>query len=389
MASVLTHNQNNIDKISYFMNECKKLKINVLGPDINNSDNDFVVGKKGEILFGLGAIKGTGEAAVKYIIEERNKNGSYQDIFNFICRTNSRAVNKKTYESLALSGAFDSFGDINRRQYTYSTEVEASLIEKTIIYSNKIQKEKETRQTSLFQGSNGSQVIKPQIPNISAFSEIDKLKIEKEILGLYVSGHPLDKYRFEMENLCNTSFKDIKDINKLNGKSVLYTAGIVTNVEHKISKNGKPYGSLTVEDFSDSYNFIFFSDDYVKYKNFFEEGWFLFLKGKMKNKWNNPDEKEYKIDDINLLSKVRDDMIKELHLKIDIDNINNDLIKKLNDNFENSKNGNCHLKITIISNNNGKNISLDMISRHKKFQLDDNIIENISSNSEIDFFIKK
>ena len=389
MASVLTHNQNNIDKISYFMNECKKLKINVLGPDINNSDNDFVVGKKGEILFGLGAIKGTGEAAVKYIIEERNKNGSYQDIFNFICRTNSRAVNKKTYESLALSGAFDSFGDINRRQYTYSTEVEASLIEKTIIYSNKIQKEKETRQTSLFQGSNGSQVIKPQIPNISAFSEIDKLKIEKEILGLYVSGHPLDKYRFEMENLCNTSFKDIKDINKLNGKSVLYTAGIVTNVEHKISKNGKPYGNLKVEDFSDSYNFIFFSDDYVKYKNFFEEGWFLFLKGKMKNKWNNPDEKEYKIDDINLLSKVRDDMIKELHLKIDIDNINNDLIKKLNDNFENSKNGNCHLKITIISNNNGKNISLDMISRHKKFQLDDNIIENISSNSEIDFFIKK
>ncbi len=389
MASVLTHNQNNIDKISYFMNECKKLKINVLGPDINNSDNDFVVGEKGEILFGLGAIKGTGEAAVKYIIEERNKNGLYKDIFNFICRTSSRAVNKKTYESLALSGAFDSFGDINRRQYTYSTEVESSLIEKTIIYSNKIQKEKETRQTSLFQGSNGSQIKEPEIPNISAFSEIDKLKIEKEMLGLYVSGHPLDKYTFEIQNLCNTSFKDIRDNNKLNGKSVLYTAGIVTNVEHKISKNGKPYGNLTVEDFTDSYNFIFFSDDYVKYKNFFEEGWFLFLKGKMKNKWNNPDEKEYKIDDINLLSKVRDDMIKELHLKIDIDNINNDLIKELSDNFENTKNGNCHLKITIISNNNGKSISLDMISRDKKFQLDDNIIENITLNSEIDFLIKK
>ena len=313
----------------------------------------------------------------------------YKDIFNFICRTSSRAVNKKTYESLALSGAFDSFGDINRRQYTYSTEVEASLIEKTIIYSNKIQKEKETRQTSLFQGPNGSQIKKPEIPNISAFSEIDNLKIEKEMLGLYVSGHPLDKYTFEIENLCNTSFKDIRDNYKLNKKSVLYTAGIVTNVEHKISKNGKPYGNLTVEDFTDSYNFIFFSDDYLKYKNFFEEGWFLFFKGKMKNKWNNPDEKEYKIDDINLLSKVRDDMIKELHLKIDIDKINNDLIKKLNDNFENTKNGNCHLKITIISNNNGKNISLDMISRDKKFQLDDNIIENITLNSEIDFLIKK
>ena len=145
--------------------------------------------------------------------------------------------------------------------------------------------------------------------------------MEKNILGLYVSGHPLDKYSFEIENLCNVNFKDIKENNNLKCKSVLYAAGIVTNVEHKISKNGKPYGNITIEDFTESYDFIFFSEEYVKFKNFFEEGWFLFLKGKMKNKWNNPDELEFKIDDLGLLSKVRDNLIKELHLKINLDDI--------------------------------------------------------------------
>ena len=389
MASVLTHNQNNIDKISYFMNECKKQNIRVLGPDINNSENNFVVGKDGEILFGLGAIKGTGEAAVNYIIDEREINGDYANIFDFICRTNSRAVNKKTYESLALAGAFDCFGKINRRQYTYSSESDPSLIENSIIYSNKIQKEKETRQTSLFGGSNGSQIIQPSIPDIEPFSEIEKLKIEKDILGLYVSGHPLDKYSFEIENLCNVNFKDIKENNNLKGKSVLYAAGIVTNVEHKISKNGKPYGNITIEDFTESYDFIFFSEEYVKFKNFFEEGWFLFLKGKMKNKWNNPDELEFKIDDLGLLSKVRDNLIKELHLKINLDDINDELINELNAKFKNARNGNCHLKITVVSNNNGRNISLDMISRDKRFFLEDNILESINSKPEIEYLINK
>tara|TARA_B100000686_G_scaffold1680_1_gene1886 strand:- start:250 stop:4458 length:4209 start_codon:yes stop_codon:yes gene_type:complete len=389
MASVLTHNQNNIDKISYFMNECKKQNIRVLGPDINNSENNFVVGKDGEILFGLGAIKGTGEAAVNYIIDERESNGDYANIFDFICRTNSRAVNKKTYESLALSGAFDCFGKINRRQYTYSSESEPSLIENSIIYSNKIQKEKESRQTSLFGGSNGSQIMQPSVPEIEPFSEIEKLKIEKDILGLYVSGHPLNKYSFEIENLCNVNFKDIKENNNLKGKSVLYAAGIVTNVEHKISKNGKPYGNITIEDFTESYDFIFFSEEYVKFKNFFEEGWFLFLKGKMKNKWNNPDELEFKIDDLGLLSKVRDNLIKELHLKINLDDINDELINELNEKFKNARNGNCNLKMTIFSNKNGRNISLDMISRDKRFFLEDNILESINSKPEIEYLINK
>ena len=388
MASVLTHNQNNIDKISYFMNECKKQNIKVLGPSINKSENNFVVNDSDQILFGLGAIKGTGSSAVEHIIDERKSNGQFKDVFDFICRTNSRSVNKKTYEALALAGAFDCFEKEHRRQFIYARENELSLIENSIIYSNKLQKEKETRQTSLFSGENGSHIKEPVIPDVEPFSELEKLRIEKDILGLYVSGHPLDKYSFEIENICNTNFKKIKN-NDVNGKSTLFVAGIVTSVEHKISKNGKPYGNVIIEDFSDSYNFIFFSDDYVKFKNFFEEGWFLFLNGKMKNKWNNPNELEFKVDNISLLSKTRENHIKELHIKMDIESIDSNLINELNDNFDNAKDGNCHLKVTVVSRNNGKNISVDMISRNKKFHLDDNIIETLKSRSELEFLINK
>jgi len=389
MASVLTHNQNNIEKISYFMDECKKQDIKVLGPQINESAHDFVVNKEKEILFGLGAIKGSGDAAVNYIIKERKINGIFKDVFDFICRTNSRAVNKKTYEALALAGAFDCFKKISRRQYTHAEESEKSLIEKAIVYANKIQKEKDTKQTSLFGGSNGSDIPQPPIPNIKPFSKIEKLKIEKDILGFYISGHPLDKYKFEIKNLCNTNFKKLKDNYKINGKTNLNTAGIVTEVEHKISKNGKPYGRMTVEDFDNSYNFLFFSDDYVRFKNYMELGWFLFLSGKMKNKWNNPEELEYKIDDIKLLTEVRDDLIKELHLKINIDDINSEIIDNLEKDLKNSKKGNCHLKITIVSNDNGKTLSLDMISREKKISIDDNFLKSIENNSSIEYFISK
>ena len=389
MASVLTHNQNNIEKISYFMDECKKQGIKVLGPQINESAHDFVVNKEKEILFGLGAIKGSGDAAVNYIIKERKINGIYKDVFDFICRTNSRAVNKKTYEALALAGAFDCFEKISRRQYTHAEESEKSLIEKAIVYANKIQKEKDTKQTSLFGGSNESDIPQPPIPNIRPFSKIEKLKIEKDILGLYLSGHPLDKYKFEIKNLCNTNFKKLKDNYKINGKTNLNTAGIVAEVEHKISKNGKPYGRMTVEDFDDSYNFLFFSDDYVRFKNYMELGWFLFLSGKMKNKWNNPEELEYKIDDIKLLTEVRDDLIKELHLKININDINSEIIDNLEKDLKNSKKGNCHLKITIVSNDNGKTLSLDMISREKKISIDDNFLKSIENNSSIEYFISK
>ena len=210
MAAVLSHNQNNIDKISYFMDECRKAKIKVLGPDINQSGKDFICNKSGEILFGIGAVKGTGGSAVQSILEERNTNGPFKDIFDFAIRTNSRTVNKKTYEALSQAGAFDCFEGIHRKQYIHSNDGEFSLIERAIQYAGKVQKEKETKQTSLFGDKNGIDIPIPEIIEIEPYSKIEKQKIEKEILGLYVSGHPLDKYKLELENFCNSNLKQLR-----------------------------------------------------------------------------------------------------------------------------------------------------------------------------------
>ena len=210
MASVLTHNQNNIDKISYFMNECKKQNIKVLGPSINKSENNFVVNDSDQILFGLGAIKGTGSSAVEHIIDERKSNGQFKDVFDFICRTNSRSVNKKTYEALALAEHLTAL-EKNIEDSLFMQEKMNCLLLKIQLFTQiNYKKKKETRQTSLFSGENGSHIKEPVIPDVEPFSELEKLRIEKDILGLYVSGHPLDKYSFEIENICNTNFKKIK-----------------------------------------------------------------------------------------------------------------------------------------------------------------------------------
>ena len=293
MAAVLSHNQNNIDKISYFMDECRKAKIKVLGPDINQSGKDFICNKSGEILFGIGAVKGTGGSAVQSILEERNTNGPFKDIFDFAIRTNSRTVNKKTYEALSQAGAFDCFEGIHRKQYIHSNDGEFSLIEKAIQYAGKVQKEKETKQTSLFGDKNGIDIPIPEIIEIEPYSKIEKQKIEKEILGLYVSGHPLDKYKLELENFCNSNLKQYKD-NEIINKENIKIGGIITNAEHRISKNGKPYGIIKLEDYEDNDQFYFFGDDYIKWKNYFENEFMIILSGKLQPRWNDPNQNEFK-----------------------------------------------------------------------------------------------
>ena len=182
------------------MEECRNLGIKVLGPHINESGVDFEVNKDGEIRFGIGAIKGTGEAAVKSIIGERDKNGPFKDIFDFAKRVNLRAVNKKTFEALAMAGAFDCFRDYHRRQFMYAPENDQNLIEKAIRYGNKEQEEKNAAQQSLFGGEGGMKVPPPKVPQCDPYSELEKLKIEKEVVGFYISGHPLDQFRFEIKH---------------------------------------------------------------------------------------------------------------------------------------------------------------------------------------------
>ena len=311
MAAVLTHNQSNIEKVGFFMEECRSIGLNVLGPHINESFTDFQVNKKGEIRFGLGAIKGSGEAAVAAIIEEREENGLYKDIFDFAERLFQKSVNKKTFECLAMSGAFDCFEEFHRRQYLVPpTDSGSSLIELAIKYAEKVVAEKNSAQVSLFGEGSGEEVMKPRVQPVEAYGDIEKLNIEREVVGLYITGHPLDQFKLELNNFCNTKVAELKDMEVLSGRKVIRIGGIVTQVAHRTTKTGKPFGTLTIEDYSDSHTFFLFSSDYLNYKEYLESGWFLFIQASLVPSWRNKDENELKIQNIMHLSEVRDKMTK-------------------------------------------------------------------------------
>src|SRR5687768_11696877 len=243
MAAVLTHSQNNLENVTFFIEECRSLGIKVLGPHVNESGIYFAVNKDGEIRFGLGAIKGAGDAAVQAIIEERDSNGLFGDIFDFAKRLTSRSVNKKTFECLALSGAFDCFAGIHRRQYIFAKDGDSSLIEKAIKYAAKTQQDEQSAQASLFGGSSGTAMPKPRIENVEPYTELEKLGLEKEVVGIYISGHPLNNFQFELETFCNSGCAVLNDLTPLEGKDIR-VGGIVSSVEHRTTKTGKPFGKF-------------------------------------------------------------------------------------------------------------------------------------------------
>lgn len=375
MASVLSHNQNNIDKITFFMDECRRMGIKVLGPDINHSSTSFTVNEKDEILFGLGAIKGTGDAAVEAIIVEREENGAYADIFDFASRVNLRTANKKTFESLAMSGAFDGIGDIHRRQYLYSEDNGTSLIEKAIKYGNKSQAEKNASQQSLFGGSSGESLPLPRIEQCEPFTNIEKLKIEKDVVGFYITGHPLDQYRFELKHFCNTNLGEFSDLSNLKGKEIRL-GGIVSSFAHRITKKGKPFGILTIEDYESTYSFYLFSDDYLKYKKYFETDWFLFIRGLITpRKWNE-NELEFKIQEIDLLGEVREKYLDGIELFVDIGDITDTFILKISDLAENNP-GKGSLLFNITDTR--ENLKVDMFSRKIRIGITNDFIGELES----------
>jgi len=314
MSAVLTNNMGNIDKITFFMEECKRAGIPVKSPDINESEVHFTVNKNKEIRYALSAIKGVGEAAVESIIQERNANGPYKSIFDLTRRANLRTINKKSLEALALAGAFDCFTQYHRAQYFMPDKKDGmSLLEKAVKYGSSLQNSSSMQQNSLFGGaSGGADVTEPTVNGSEEWSLLEKLKKEKEVTGVYISGHPLDDYRLEIQNFTNTK---LNEIDKKKDKE-LKIAGIVTATETKIAKNGNPYCRFVLEDFDGTYNFSIFSKDYLQFKPFIEtNGALLYLTGKYQPRWNG-DEYEFKITKIDLLSDIRSKLSKTLTLQV-------------------------------------------------------------------------
>lgn len=384
MAAVLSNNMNDIKSVTFFMEECHRMGIPVLGPDVNESDSDFAVNDQGQIRFALSAIKGTGDAAVRSIVAERTDNGQFKDFFDFATRINLRSVNKKTFESLAMAGAFDCFSEYHRRQYLDAPENDQNLVEKAIKYANKFQLESQSSQQSLFGDAGITELPKPKVMDLEPYSQLEQLNIEKEVVGLYISGHPLDQYKFEMTSFCNASLRALKDLEDKIGQEFTF-GGIVADVAHRTTKTGKPFGILTLEDYEDTHTFYLFSDDYIRLKEFLVKGWFLYVKGQVIEKRWGDRNAEFKIKDIQILSDVRDKLSKEINLKLNPADISDELIERI-ENIASTHPGQCSLKLNILEAS--ENLQVELLSRKYLVQPNNDFINELKDIPGIDYSVK-
>ncbi len=383
MAAVLSRNFTDIKKITIFMDEAKRMGISVLGPDINESKLKFNVNKTGNIRFGLGAIKGVGEAAVLKIVEERKTNGPFKNIYDFVERVNLSQVNKKNLEALATAGAFDNLDNIKRGQYFSLDEKENSFIENLLRYGNKYQDDQNSQQQSLFEGADTIEIAKPAIPANNDWQKLEKLNREKELIGVYLSAHPLDDYKFEFDNFCNAKLSEFVDLTNIRGRDLTIT-GIVIEVKHSMTKNGKPFGFLTIQDYTDSYRFALFGKDYENFRKYCYVNYPLLIKGRVQPRPYNDQELEFKIKSIMLLSQVREEEVKSILFTIPYDIINQDFIDELKKNaFE--KEGKTLIKFKIIDKE--ANTAVNFISRTKGIYISDKLVDYLYKNSEIQYSI--
>jgi len=382
MASVLGNNMNDIKKVSFFMDECKRMGVAVLGPDVNESVYKFTVNQNGEIRFGLGAMKGVGSKAVESIINERTLNGPFTSIFDLTKRIDLRAANKKTLESLALGGGFDSFKNVHRAQYFNIIDNGITFLETAIKFGNKYQDNLNSSQVSMFDNIESEQIEEPKIPACEEWSAFEKLNQEKEIVGIFISGHPLDDFKVEIDNFCNASLDDLNHLVKNRGKE-LNMAVICTGAQDRQTKNGKPFGILSVEDYTATKDIYVFSEDYVKFKPYFLQNQYLFIKGKiLPKKWGKEEnDLEFKILKIELLSSVKEKMAKNLIIQINAEDIDIPFINKISKLSDKYK-GNYFLSINVKDNEEGvikfssKSKKVDILS--SEFINELNSIENIN-----------
>jgi DNA polymerase-3 subunit alpha len=381
MAAVLSRWSTNIDKVTTFMDECRRMGILVLGPDVNESKLGFNVNQDGNIRFGLSAIKGVGESAARKIIEEREQNGDFRDIFDFVERVNLHAVNKKSIESLATAGAFDNLGQHNRSQFFAENGREVPFIESLVKYGTKFQHDKQSRQQSLFGEAGGVEVARPRIPEADEWPKLEKLNREKELVGIYLSAHPLDDFKTELKHFTTQSLKQINDdFDGFRNKDVT-VGGLVTKVQHAVSKNNKPYGRLTLQDYTDSYEFFMFGKDYQEYRKFFYENYPLLIKGTIQPRFNNPNQYEFKVKNITLLSDVKDDMINTITLKLPLSEIDRNLISQLQEHTKEKGKVTLRFQITDPTDN----LSVDMFSRSKRIAVTNELIDFLDQKSAIHY----
>ncbi len=325
MAAVLSHNMSDIKQINFFLSECRRMNIPTLGPDINESDIKFSVNKAGEIRFALSAIKGVGEAAVTDLLQERDKDGSFKNIFDITKRVNSRTVNKKNIESLAQAGAFDSFKGTHRAQYFHKYKDDSTLIELAIKYGNNVKEQQASSSFSLFGGTSDAEIPEPEMPHTQPWPAFEKLQKEKEVTGIYISGHPLDDFKLEIKQYTNCTFEEI---DSYKNKEVTI-ACLVSSVNKRINKDGRPWASAIFEDLESSFETRFYSEDYNKYLAFLEQGNRLLIKGYYRPSFRDKEMFELKISQIEFMQDVMEKYSKGMRLMLHYKNLDNTLVERI------------------------------------------------------------
>ncbi|MDR1347328.1 MAG: DNA polymerase III subunit alpha [Prevotellaceae bacterium] len=388
MAAVLTNNISDIKEVTKFMEECKALGIKVLPPSVNESDMTFTVNKDGNIRFGLAAVKGIGANAAENIIKIR-ETSPFADIFDFISRISLTTVNRRTIESLILSGGFDEFTEIRRPQFYAKTEKDEIFIDVLIRHGNLVQTDSASGALSLF-GEQKATIVKPLIPFAEDWSDLETLAREKDLIGIYLSSHPLDPYELEINLMCNVQAGDLSDLSQYKNKKICF-AGIITESKELVTKKGKPFGRITVEDYSGTYSFSLFDKEWIDYKNYFTLNYFLLVRGNVseRRKFIRRDESgkeienndlpvfDLRIEKVMMLHSVRDDLISSLEIILPIGKISDDFTKTLNRHISKNQ-GNKKLSFVFVEEE--ANVKIERISRKYRVNISNELLEYLKNN---------
>ena len=379
MAALLSRNLADIKQLTLYMNECKRMGIRVLGPDINESMRTFSSNKAGDVRFGLGAVKGVGEAAVESIIAERNANGRFKDIYDLMERVNFSAVNRKCFENLAYAGGFDSISGFHRGKFFDADARDntgVTFIEQLMRYGQRFQAEKNNAQQSLFGGGGHVDIQRPVLPACADWSQLETLAKEREMIGHYLSAHPLDDYKIIINHMCKTQLTELENLEALKGQEIA-VAGMVVSVQNLITKTGKPWGKFVLEDYNGTHEFALFSRDYENFRKYLFSDYFLFVRGRVQPKPYNDKELEFKIISMVQLSEMRDTMIKEMNVLLPVEDVTPTLVRELTEKVKEAK-GETLFRISVIDRE--AHVSLSLFSKSHKVSLTQSLVSYLDDN---------
>ncbi len=382
MAAVMSRNLENITEVTKFMDECRAMGIKTLGPDVNESRLKFSVNAQGAIRFGLAAIKGMGNAAASAIIDEREKNGPYKSIFDLLQRVNLSACNRKCFESLALSGGLDSFG-IRREQYFSYNHKGELFLDSICRYGTTYQAEKQQNINSLFGDMADVELAIPQPPQAEPWSGIEKLKRERDLVGIYLSAHPLDDFCVVLNGICNTRCTELDDKEQLAKKEEVLAGGIVTSVKERFSKNGTKFGIVTIEDYEGSGELAVFGEDWGRWKGMLSEECTIFIKAKCTPTKYGGGYFKFQINDIQYLQTVKENSIEKITISIDAESLDDTVVTDLTSIFETHP-GSSQLFFQIQDESHRPII---LRSKNKNININRNLISYIDSHPDMNYKI--